>query len=250
MRPAIRSPHAPRWLATLLLVVCLGALLLSTAAQAQRFPMTLELTTGEVAEFGAVHVEADAEGGILFEVEIDPTVVGDRASLHHLYLNLEPALRRLRIETLDPDAHRPYRIHRSWRRLSRSGARFDWKVDLGVHRRRDRGERGVGRHHASFRISAGVPLAVEDLLPISMTRQGEVVQMALKLHKARTSGGHVRYVGGTWEPPIVEPPAEEPPAELPPSTDLPDPDSLPPAPEGCRWVVDLFGGGDPVLTCG
>ncbi len=229
----------------------LGALMLASLAQAQHFPMTLELSSGEVADFGVVHVDVDEEGGLLFEVEIDPSVVGERASLHHLYFNLEPPVDRMRIETLDTETRRPFRIHRSRRRLARSGARFDWKVDLGRHRphkhsrRRPYSRDEAGMQQARFRISADRPLSLEDLLPLSTTRSGEVVQMALKLHAAGSPAGHRRYVGGVWEPPVVDPSSQ-----TPQDPGLPDTSSLPPAPPGCRWLIDLLGGADPVLTCG
>jgi hypothetical protein len=92
---------------------------------------------------------------------------------------------------------------------------------------------------------ADVPLGVEDLLPISMTKSGESVQMAVKMRRARIDGRRLRYVGGVYEPTVEEPPVDETPTNEPP-----DPGDLPPAPDGCRWQVDLFGNADPVLVCG
>ena len=56
-------------------------------AMAEEFPLQVELSTGNVADFGTVTVTEDS-GGLLFEVHVNSAVAGSRADLHRLYFNL------------------------------------------------------------------------------------------------------------------------------------------------------------------
>ncbi len=96
---------------------------------AEEFPLRVELSTGKMADFGTVNVEQDG-GGLLFNVQINTAVVGNRADLHRLYFNLHEPTTNLTVETLDGAAH-PYSLRRGRRTLGGAGAFFDWSVDFG-----------------------------------------------------------------------------------------------------------------------
>ncbi len=195
----------------LLAVACAlsAGLMAAGAATAQTFPLTLELQTGQVDDFGVVHVAADIDGALVFDVEIDPDRVGVDASLRRLFFNLLPEPSALDIESLDDEQPHRLVVRESNRKLARSGARFDWRVDFVPPKRKG----SAGRAQADafrrvrFRILADSPLVVEDLLPLSVTRDGEPLQMVVDLKRGRTpdGGDRVRWVGGVYEAPS-EPP--------------------------------------------
>ena len=225
---------------------------------AETFLLDTELKTGAVDDFVLVHVEADGDGALVFDVEMDPERVGARASVRRLYFNLLPETSGLWIESLgEGEESCRLRVKRMKRKLGRSGTRLDWRVDV----RRKRGH-GRWKHrrvrcrpaHLRFRIFADAPLEVDDLLPVSVTRGGEAVQMVARLKRARGEDGRrVRLVGGVYEP-TLDPPVDvvpDPDVPAPPQggVDPPSDGELPPPPPGCRWLIDLFGGGEPRLSC-
>ena len=186
------------------------ALVTSALASAQTFPLTRELQTGQLDEFGVVYVEADADGALVFDVDMDSDRVGAKASIRRLFFNLLPQTSGLRVEPLGDEESIRVVVRPARRKLARSGARFDWRID--VHPLKGRARQGRGQDHSKalhrvrFRIFADAPLVVEDLLPISLTRDGEPVQMVVKMKQGRTpEAKSVRWIGGVYEP-LDEPP--------------------------------------------
>ena len=178
-------------------------------AAAQSFPLTHELQTGQVDEYGIVHVEADDEGALVFEVEMEPERVGPRSSIRRVFFNLLPETSDLQVEPVDEGDSVRFVAHPSRRKLARSGARFDWRIDVHPPTGPERGRRGEGSALpvARFRVFADVPLVVDDLFPVSLTRGGDAVQMVVKMQQGRTpEGERVRWVGGVFEPDEEPPP--------------------------------------------
>ena len=185
-------------------------------AAAQSFSLTQELQTGLVDEFGVVHVEADEDGALVFDVMMDPARVGPNASIRRLFFNLLPETSDLWIEPVVDDADVRLVVRKAHRKLARSGARLDWRVD--VHLPANRARRNPdpspaeAGHHVRFRILADLPLVAEDLLPVSLTREGTPVQMVATLQRSRTPAGErVRWVAGTYAPPQDPEDPEDPP---------------------------------------
>lgn len=176
-------------------------------AHAQTFPLTMELQIGQLDDFGVVHVEADADGALVFEVEMHQDRVGDPASIRRLFFNLLPETTGVWVEPLDESEDTVERlvVRRANRKLARSGARLDWRLDF--HAAKTPGENGsAALQFVRFRLFADAPLTVEDLLPVSLTRSGEPVQMVVTLQRGRTpEGDRVRWAAGVYEPPS-EPP--------------------------------------------
>ena len=197
-----------------ILGIALAALVWGGAATAQTFPLTLELQTGQVDEFGVVHVEADADGALVFDVEMDSERMGEDASMRRLFFNLLPTTSGLWVEPLDEGTTDRIVVRPANRTLARSGARMDWRVDffrsMGAMRRGRGPVEEEPFHRVRFRIFADAPLMVDDLLPVSLTRDGTPIQMVVDMKRARTpEGDRVRWVVGSYEPPS-EPPSEPP----------------------------------------
>jgi hypothetical protein len=182
-------------------------LLAAGLAKAQSFPLVHELQTGQTDEFGVIHVEVDGEGALVFDVELNADRVGEKASIRRLFFNLLPETSDLWIESLDDEIPERLVVRPARRKLARSGARLDWRVDLLPPKKSRRGAPDSFQH-VRFRIFADAPLTVEDLLPVSMTRDGDPVQMVVTMKRGRTpEGDRVRWVGGVYEmaeePPIL-----------------------------------------------
>ncbi|MCB9725285.1 MAG: hypothetical protein H6748_14635 [Spirochaetaceae bacterium] len=244
-----------------------GLLSWTGLAAAAEFPLDVELRTARTAAFGSVVVEAETDGSLLFEVRVDPAVVGDRADLDALHFNLAEDVEGLTLETLDA-VRRPYRLEPvtpRWGARGADGARFDWRVDLD-DRRSGRWMRRRGRHHPAhhglvderlqtvhFRLRADRPLDLEDLLPVSMTHSGVTVHMAARLDHGVFEDERLCAIAGALDPaslPAPEPEPEPTPEPPPPDDTVPNPGDVPPAPPGCTWVIDLFTGQPTVLECG
>ena len=186
----------------------------SGLAAAQTFPLTLELQTGQVDEFGVVRVEPDDQGALVFEVELDPTRVGADASVRRLFFNLLPETTGVWIEPLGEDDASRFVVRAARRKIGRSGVRLDWRIDFHPPRERSRagrsGEQDEDPGPVRFRMFADTALAIEDLLPVSLTRDGDPVQVVVDTKRGRgPDGDRVLWVGGTYQPP--EEPPEEPP---------------------------------------
>ena len=194
----------------LILGFLVSSLITSGLATAQTFPLLVELQTGQVDDFGIVRVEADPDGALVFDIEMDSERIGERASIRRLFFNLLPETSELWVEALGDDALDRVVVRRANRTLARSGARLDWRIDFHQSMKADRRRGGPVQdapfHHVRFRIFADAPLAVDDLLPISLTRDKMPVQMVVDMKQARTpEGERVRWVGGVYEP-TPEPP--------------------------------------------
>lgn len=200
-------------------------------AMAEELALGVELSTGKTADFGTVNVTEDG-GGLRFEVRVNPMVAGLRADLHRLYFNLHQPTTNLTVETLD-GATKPYTLRRGNRASGSGGAFFDWCVDFGSGASTKNGN-GV-LQHASFRIVGGVqPLAMDDIMPMSVSRAKVSVQMATHLQNASVDGQSVATVGGVFDSDPASP------GDVPPPDDGGD-ETSPPG-DGCTWVYDVFTG--------
>jgi hypothetical protein len=184
--------------------VIAALLLIGWPAAAAEFPLTLELDTGITQDFGTVWVEENGEGGLDFELSLDPNVLGSEADLHRLYFNLADGFSGLAVQSHDavatPYRLRHYDLKKKQKRHGIAGAKFDFVVGFG----NGAGERGNGvLQEASFTLLANETLLVEEQFPLSRTAEGIMVQMAVHVQGSAYSG-----VGGVLEP---EPdPGEEP----------------------------------------
>ena len=192
-------------------------------AMAEELALGVELTTGKTADFGTVNVIEDG-GGLLFTVQVNPMAAGHRADLHRLYFNLHEPTTNLTVETLDGSS-KPYTLRRGKRASGGGGAFFDWCVDFGSGASAKKGN-GV-LQHASFRIVGGAgPLAMDGIMPMSVSSANVGVQMATHLQ-----GASVSTVGGVFDSDPATPGDIPPPDEEPPPSD-----------DGCTWVYDVFTG--------
>ncbi len=193
---------------------------------AEEFPLRMELSTGKIADFGTVTVTEDS-GGLLFEVQVNSAVAGSRADLHRLYFNLHQPTTNLSVETLDTVA-KDYTLRRGEKALGGGGTFFDWSVDFGSGASAKKGN-GV-LQHASFRIAAGDgALAMDGIMPMSVSKAKVSVQIATHLQGASVNGESVSTVGGVFDPGSADP-------------GDPGDDETPPPDDGCTWVEDLFTG--------
>jgi hypothetical protein len=189
---------------------------LAPAAQADppaaTLPLTVEFDTGATAKFGTVVVTEDGTGALSFDVTIHPHVLGPRADLHMLYFNLEGPVPGLAIATWDP-VYTLYSLRTRPAVAGGAGSRFDFAVHFGNGA--SRSGNGV-LQHARFTLYATHALSLHQLLPLSSTSRGIVVNMAA--HVQGTSfakGAGSETVGGLLSPLPPEDPKDDPAPEDP-----------------------------------
>ena len=216
-------------------------------ARAAELPLGVELHRGVVADYGSVWVDEDPDGGLSFEIVLKPQVLGKRAELRQLYFNLDGEFTGLAVVEAMPETARHW-LHRGRGWLRAAGARFDlgvafWTPPSWLKRswRRGRLRMPPPLQEIRFRLVADQVLSLEDLLPMSIGRKGEPVQVAVRVRNAALRGRPCSVVvGGLFLP---EPEAEEEDEE--PTQPPGDPGGVPP---GCELLIDLITG-EPVLVC-
>ncbi len=172
------------------------------------FPLTVEFDDGVTGEFGTVMV-TESGGDLVFEVMLNPLVLGFEADLHRLYFNLDGSFTGLGVITGDPVATL-YVLLTDPRVAGGAGSTFDFGVSFG----RGGGPKGNGTlQMVSFTLFADQALSVDDLAPISSTAAGIPVNMAV--HVQETSfleGVTSETVGGLMgeDVPDEEPSSGEP----------------------------------------
>jgi len=232
--PSLRASPMHATGRTILHTICTLFLVVGTGsmATAADFPFTVELRHGEVDDYGLVYVEEDGAGGLIFSVELDPEILGPRAHLRNLHFNLDSDLEGLEVLTHDPVARR-YRLRRHGG--FKHGTPFDVSISFG----RDHGRRSNGTlQEVSFSLVADGPLSVEDLLPLSFTRRGQVLHMAARVMRAsHKRHGRTVFLGAIYEP------DPDPGSELEPE---PGPELE--VPPGCEVLVNLLTN-EPVIVC-
>lgn len=206
------------------------------AGAADEFPLDVELRSGAVADYGSVFVEEQPDGSLFFEAVLNTQVLGRRASLNRLNFNLDGSYTGLRVVDVDPPNVRPSLMTRGgW--LLADGARFDLALAFGrsvpwlLHHFRLLRRAGPSwLQEVRFVLVADQALSVDDLHPLSLSRSGQVAQVAARVSHTRMPGARrTLFVGGVR---LMEP---EPP---PPPDDNGD----------CEEVIDLITG-EIILIC-
>lgn len=243
----LRLPVPPRPLA--MLSACLW---LALPAQAQdpvsgSFLLDTEVYRGLEADFGEVIVEENGVGGLHVTVLLDPSVVGDEARVHRVYLSMPEWLEGMSVVPDDPDAVRTsvHPQHRAWHTM---GADFGAVVTISPrhprrwHRWHHRSREPM--HEVGFTVMADKPVLLGSVLGMTATWRDVVTQIGVDVHGLDVGRRHSAHglLAGLFEadqPPVDEetpPPDDE---ETPPTDDeeLPPPDdgTVPP---GCLGVLD------------
>jgi len=208
------------------------------------FLLDTELYRDLEGAFGEVLVEEDGEGGLHFQVALDPEVAGSRARLRRVLLSLADWPSGLSVVPDDPDAMRMWMRGQPHPWLT-MGARFGGVVKIQPrHERRRRSfwpwhrPRRAPLHEAGFTLVADEPLALGDVLAMTATWRGTATQIGVQVHELRM---HRRYrgfglLGGLFE------------ADPPPVDEEPPPDDQE-VPEGCFGIVDPATGEITQIIC-
>ena len=217
-----------RW--ALLTVCVLGAApALAQDPTSGVFDLGLDLYSGDEGAFGTVVVTEDGDGGLHFQLSLDPNVVGERATMRRLFLAMGDMREALRAIPDDRDAVKmlAHRQHYSWHTL---GAEFGVIPNIRAasiemkpryehrkHERRWRKHRRFWRPEAlqdvGFTLVAREPLALADVLGMTATWQGEGMQIGLQVRHAKL-GRHHRspaMLAGLFEADAPPAPAPTPP---------------------------------------
>jgi hypothetical protein len=144
------------------------------SASAAEFPLTVEFDDGLTGEFGIVMV-TESGGNLVFDVMLNPLVLGLDADLHRLYFNLDGSFTGLGVITGDPVATL-YVLLSEPHVAGGAGSEFDYGVSFG----NGAGPKGNGTLQiVTFTVFADQPLSIDDLAPLSSTAAGIAVNLAV-----------------------------------------------------------------------
>ena len=148
-------------------VALLGWLLGAPAAHATTFALDVEFDDGTVGNYGSVEVTEETGGDLLFQITLNPVVLGDDADLHEFYFNLPGAITGVSITSTDV-VNTDYELEADPSVAGGAGSSFAYGVNFG----NGAGANGNGvLQSATFLLAAGSDLAIADLLISSSTSQ-------------------------------------------------------------------------------
>ena len=150
------------------LVAALGAVSLYAAPVAAiPFALDVEFDDGTVGNYGTVDVTEVVGGDLLFQIALNPAVLGGDADLHEFYFNLPSAITGVSISSTDV-VTTPYELTADPSVSGGAGSSFEYGVNFG----NGAGPKGNEvLQNASFLLAADSDLAIADLLISSSTSQ-------------------------------------------------------------------------------
>jgi len=182
-----------------LALAVVGWLVGANAAHATSFALDAEFDNGTVGNFGTVDVTAQAGGDLLFQITLNPAVLGAGADLHEFYFNLPSAITGASITSTDV-VNTSYSLAANPPVAGGAGSSFAYGVNFG----NGAGANGNGvLQSASFLLAADSDLAISDLLISSSTSGGVVVFFAAHVQGTTFTNQDSETVGSSVPEPAV-----------------------------------------------
>jgi hypothetical protein len=194
---AIRSVGFAR--TSVLALALVGLLLGAKTAHATSFALDAEFDNGTVGTFGTVDVTEETGGDLLFQITLNPAVLGAGADLNEFYFNLPSAITGASISSTDA-VSTPYELSVDPSVKGGAGSSFAYGVNFG----NGAGANGNGvLQSASFLLAADSDLAISDLLISSSTSGGVVVFFAAHVQGTTFTNQDSETVGSSVPEPAV-----------------------------------------------
>jgi hypothetical protein len=190
------------WVRTSVLAFAvLASLLGANAARATSFALDAEFDNGTVGNYGTVDVTEQTGGDLLFQITLNPAVLGAGADLQEFYFNLPSAITGAAITSTDV-VNTSYSLDANPSVMGGAGSSFAYGVNFG----NGAGPSGNGvLQSASFLLAADSDLSISDLLISSSTSQGLEVFFAAHVQGTTLTNQDSETVGSSVPEPALLP---------------------------------------------
>jgi hypothetical protein len=171
----------------------------AVGAGATTFPLDVEFDDGTVGNYGTVDVTEEAGGDLLFQIVLDPDVLGDDADLHEFYFNLPSAITGVAISSTDV-VTTAYTLAADPPVAGGAKSAFEYGVNFGS----GAGPSGNGTlQSATFLLAADSDLVIGDLLISSSTSQDLEVFFAAHVQSTTLTNQDSETVGSSVPEPGI-----------------------------------------------